>query len=413
MRRAGAMLIMAAILGVGACRQYATGIWFKGDLDAAVEAAGARDTLVMVEFYTDWCNWCRRLEADTFKVAEVQRELKELVAIKRNAEKGGADLAARFGVDSYPTLIFLDPAGNEVDRVLGYLPPDKFLRRVRKIRTGDTFLACLRQLKEDPGDLEAIKRSVEGLLERSDPEGAISRVKAFHKATEGRQQELCQELMFAARVDLHARVYQRAAKLYRRGWDRAFEVPDTTGTERLHSLIVEGLPDLPDTEQADLLREARHEDALSLLELADFGSTPAGNLLEVAGFAFRNGHFDTAAELYLRWYAAEVDTASGAVLNDVAWRLYLAGTEYEVATEIAHRAFDRKATPEVADTLARLLYVSGSVEDAVALEERAAEEAEGSRSEAYRDIATRMEAGEPLGDSPSFANYPGARRTVL
>ena len=187
----------------------------------------------------------------------------------------------------------------------------------------------------------------------------------------------------------------------------------TTGTERLHLLVVEGLPDLPDAEQADLLREARHEDALSLLELADFGSTPTGNLLEVAGFAFRNGHFNTAAELYLRWYAEEGETASGAVLNDVAWRLYLAGTEYEVATEIAHRAFDRKATPEVADTLARLLYVSGSVEDAVALEERAAEEAEGSRSEAYRDIATRMEAGEPLGDSPSFASYPGARRTVL
>ena len=93
--------------------------------------------------------------------------------------------------------------------------------------------------------------------------------------------------------------------------------------------------------------------------------------------------------------------------------MYLAGTELEMATEIAHRAFDRRAKPEVADTLARLLYVTGSVEDAVALEERAAEEAEGTRGEAYRDIAMRMEAGEPLGDSPSFDSYPGARRTVL
>jgi len=57
--------------------------------------------------------------------------------------------------------------------------------------------------------------------------------------------------------------------------------------------------------------------------------------------------------------------------------------------------------------------VTGSVEEAVALEERAAREAEGSRSETYARVAQRMEAGEPLDDKPTFESYPGKRRRAL
>jgi thioredoxin-related protein len=400
------MLVLVAILGLGACRQGGTGIWFKGDFDAALALAKNRQTLVLLEFYTDWCNWCRRLESDTFNVAEVQRELAGLVAVKQNAEKEGAALAARFGVDSFPTLIFLDPDGNEVDRILGYLPPDKFLHRMKKIRTGDTFLACLRTLQEDPGDIEAIKRSVEGLLSRSDPEGAISRINAFHQATEGRELDLCRRLMFEARVELHTRVYQRAARLYLRGWDRAFDVPDTTGTEELHVLVSEGLPDWPADEQADRLRAARHQDASNLLELPDLESTSPKGLLEVASFAFSNGHFDVAADLYLRWYESEGSGASSGLLNDVAWRLYLGGTELQAASEIARHAYEKKKTSENTDTLARLLYVTGAVDEAIALERNAAENADGPESEAYRGIAEKMEAGEKLDDRPPPGDNP-------
>ncbi len=413
MKRVFTLLTVLAALGFAACRPDSSTTWFSGSLEAARAEAGTRDTMVMIEFYADWCNWCRRLDADTFSVPEVQHELAKLVSIKLNGEKSGADLAATFGVDSYPTLIFLDPDGNEMDRILGYLPPDRFLRRVQRIRTGDTFLACLKNLKEDPGNAEAIQRSVDGLLERSDPEGAINRIEAFHRATDGNQLEICRGLMFTARVELHARVYQRAAKLYRRGWDRGFEVPNTQGTAALHVLVAEGLPTLPPDDQAALLREARYEDAAGLLEIPDLESAHSDSLLEVAGFAFRNGHFDLAADLYIRWYESEGGSASPDSLNDVAWRLYLAGTELEAAIGIARRAYATKPDPETADTLARLLYVTGSVEDAIALEQCAAEDADGPRGEAYLGVAGRMESGETLDDKPTFESYPGQRRRAL
>lgn len=410
LRRECSILIVLAVLGAASCQREDIPVWFDGNLESALAAAETRDTVVMAEFYTDWCNWCRRLNTDTFSNPEVRSELAKLVAIRLNAEEGGAELASRFGVDSYPTMIFFDARGNEMERILGYLPPEKFLRRVQRIRTGDTFLACLRMLEEEPGNVDAIERSVEGLLERSDPEGAISRIEAFHRATDGEQLDLCRRLMFAARVELHTRVYQRAARLYRQGWDRGFEVPDTDGTASLKRLIAEGLMDRPADEQAGLLKSARYDDAAALLEIPDLEGVSPDELLEVAEFAFSNGHFDFAAEIYLRWFELEGAAAPADHLNDVAWRLYLSNRELERAATIARQSFAANPDPETADTLARILYARGEVEEAIAFEEHAAETSEGSRGEAFETIAGRMAAGEKIEDQPTFESYPGKRR---
>jgi thioredoxin-related protein/tetratricopeptide (TPR) repeat protein len=410
LRRACSILIVFAVLGAAGCYPEAPTVWFDGTFQSALADAEKRDTVVMAEFYTDWCNWCRRLDTDTFSSPEVRSELAKLVALKLNAEQGGAELASRFGVDSYPTMIFFDARGNEMERILGYLPPEKFLRRVQRIRTGDTFLACLRMLEEEPGNIDAIERSVEGLLERSDPEGAISRIEAFHQATDGEQLEVCRRLMFSARVELHTRVYQRAARLYRQGWDRGFEVPDTDGTAYLNRVIEEGLMDRPADEQAELLKIARYEDASTLLEIPDLEGIAPDELLDVAEFAFSNGHFDLAADLYLRWFDVEGAAAPADRLNDVAWRLYLSGRELERAATIARQSYAANPDPETADTLARILYARGEVAEAIAFEEHAAETSEGSRGEAFRTIAGRMAAGEKIEDRPTFDSYPGKRR---
>ena len=410
MRRLGGMSVTVSAICLAACQRTAPVQWFEGDLEAALAEAGARRTVVMAEFYTEWCGWCRRLEADTLSKPEVRRELESIVSLRLDAEREGAELAERFGVDSYPTLVFLDPEGREVERILGYLPPDTFLRRVQRIRAGDTFLASLRRLQAEPDDPEAVVRSVEGLLERSDPEGAISRIEDFHRATGGRRQEVCRELMFAARAELHSRSYQRAAELYRRGWHREFEVPDTAGAARLRAAVDAGLATRPPDEQAALLRAARFEDAGEVLAIPDLDATPVDEVLPIADFAYRNGHYALAAGLYRRWFVARGDEAGADNLNDVAWRLYLAGVELETAAEMARRAFDAKPDPEIADTLARIVYRTGARDEALALEARAAEGAEGSRRDAFLETAARMASGEPLGDRPTFEDYPGRRQ---
>jgi thioredoxin-related protein len=46
-------------------------------------------------------------------------------------------------VDSYPTIVFVNGDGEEVDRILGYLPPGEFVTESRRIRNGGAVQARL------------------------------------------------------------------------------------------------------------------------------------------------------------------------------------------------------------------------------------------------------------------------------
>jgi thioredoxin-related protein len=384
-------------------------VFFDGDFASATAEARSRNTMVMLEFYTDWCTWCQRMEKDTLSRSEVRETLAQLVPLKLNAEESGEDLAARYAVDSFPTFVFVDPQGNEIDRVLGYLPPGDFIEAVSRIRTGDTFAACLRELADDPGDVDAMMRAVEGLLERSDPEGAIARIELFHGTGPGHHHELCTQLMFEARAALQSRVYERAAKLYRKGWDGTLEVPDTSGTEHLHVLLEASRSESAAQELAARLRQARYADAGDLLEMLSISRISPDLLWLVADFGYRNGHYDIAADAFRQWYDLEGDGAPPGRLNLAAWQLYLSRRHLPTALDMARQAWARERSPDIADTLARLLYVTGNADEALALQREAVGLAEGAGSAVLRDALETMEAGLALEDRPAFESYPGSR----
>lgn len=86
--------------------------------DAAVEAA----PLAMVDFWASWCGPCKMLSPVVESIAE-QYEGKALVG-KVNVDEE-PELAARFGVMSIPTVVFLKN-GREFDRKIGVMPPETF-----------------------------------------------------------------------------------------------------------------------------------------------------------------------------------------------------------------------------------------------------------------------------------------------
>lgn len=412
MKRWSALIFTIAVASLMACGPTVDDLWYQGDLSAATEQAAEENTLVFVEFYTDWCSWCRRLDSETLTNREVREELSKLVAIRLNAEKEGKSAAERFGVESYPTMIFLDPTGDEVERITGYLPPNKFIEEVRRIRTGDTLYACLQELEDDPTNTDAIRRVVEGLLERSDPEGAISKIKGFHGQTE-HAHEVCQQLMFHAGRDLHYRVYLGAAKLYRDGWKTSIEVPPVPGSKRLSVLLSDGLPEFDPTEQAELMRTARFEDSLELLNIITPDSVDGDELFGLASFAFRGGHYQLAADLYEQWYQKTDTLYNADMLNRAAWQLYLARESLDTAVAMARQAYDLDPSADITDTLARLLYANGEHMEAVELERKAAAAAQSGRAEQYLEVADKMQKLIELDDKPAFDDYPGPRETDL
>jgi len=114
-------------------------------LEQGLAKAAKEKKFVLVDFYTDWCSWCKVMDKETYGNEKVQKLLSErFVAVKVNAEsdervpfKGkkltGRQLAAAHGVNGYPTTTFLESDGDWVTSVPGYLPPEPFLKVLKYI----------------------------------------------------------------------------------------------------------------------------------------------------------------------------------------------------------------------------------------------------------------------------------------
>src|SRR3989442_1072077 len=90
----------------------------------------------MIDFYTDWCGWCKRLDRDVYAKSKIQEKLsKYVVPVKLNPEKGGINysLARKHGVHGYPTVVFLDSDGKKVESIGGYVPAERFGEILDKI----------------------------------------------------------------------------------------------------------------------------------------------------------------------------------------------------------------------------------------------------------------------------------------
>ena len=105
-----------------------------------VELARSSNKKVLVDVYTDWCTWCKKMDSEVYTNKEVVRLLNEhFIAVKLNAESAApisfkgksyteADLARQLGVSGYPTTLFFDQNSNPITDLSGYAEPDRFAR---------------------------------------------------------------------------------------------------------------------------------------------------------------------------------------------------------------------------------------------------------------------------------------------
>lgn len=115
-------------LAVAACLLHsasAYAISWKFDMVAALQEAKSSGKPVMVDFYTEWCGWCKKLDSDTYTNSNVQKLAEKFICVKVDAEKT-PEIAARYGVSGYPTIVFLNSSGTPVERIVGYEGPASF-----------------------------------------------------------------------------------------------------------------------------------------------------------------------------------------------------------------------------------------------------------------------------------------------
>jgi len=119
---------------------------WETDLQKASSTAKASGKYILLDFSgSDWCGWCIRLEKevfsqDAFKDFAEKNLVCVLVDFPRAKEqteelkKQNLDLARKYGIKGYPTIIILSPDGKPVG-MTGYLQggPWEYTRHLKKI----------------------------------------------------------------------------------------------------------------------------------------------------------------------------------------------------------------------------------------------------------------------------------------
>ena len=119
---------MALVMTSGLCMGA---VKWTHDYDKALEQAKQEKKLLMVDVYTDWCGWCKKLDRDVYSNKAVEERLgKDFIAVKVNAEKDakGPSLARKFGTHGYPHIVFVKADGAKIYEIGGYQPVDDFLK---------------------------------------------------------------------------------------------------------------------------------------------------------------------------------------------------------------------------------------------------------------------------------------------
>lgn len=117
-------------------------------IDEAIQLASQEPRMLVIDVYTDWCGWCKRMDATTFSdpgIIEIMNE--HFYPVKLNAEgkedivigertfkfvdngrRGYHEIAVVVtrGRLSYPTISYVDAQGKVLEAAPGYKTPDQF-----------------------------------------------------------------------------------------------------------------------------------------------------------------------------------------------------------------------------------------------------------------------------------------------
>lgn len=130
------MLLFGLLFALLACQNKPKGeIHFvERNWGAVKKEASDKKKIVFVDAYASWCGPCKMMDAKTFKDKEVADFFNQnFINCHFDMDKeGGIEFAKEYPVTAYPTMFFIDVAGNKAYKIVGFKKPEKLLAEAKK-----------------------------------------------------------------------------------------------------------------------------------------------------------------------------------------------------------------------------------------------------------------------------------------
>ena len=141
-------LVLAGALALAIAPQTFAGTWLK-TVPAAQKAAQAKNQLILVDMFAQWCGWCHRFEREVFPSEAFQNASADLVLLRLDTEdKGeGSAFARKYQVSSLPTFLLLAPDLSVAGVIRGYAPAPQFVAMLKETR--DKYTAFQKRVKSE------------------------------------------------------------------------------------------------------------------------------------------------------------------------------------------------------------------------------------------------------------------------
>lgn len=129
MKNKNIIIFIISLLTFISCKNSYAEIKWEKDLATAIKKAKSKNLPIMIDIYTDWCSWCKELDKNTYANEKVIETAKKIVSVKLNPETSeeGEEIAKKYGVKGYPTILFINADGFVLENVGGYVEGEKFV----------------------------------------------------------------------------------------------------------------------------------------------------------------------------------------------------------------------------------------------------------------------------------------------
>ena len=98
-----------------------------------VHAAKAHKKKLMLHFYADWCTYCKKMEAETFRNPDVIQALNDRFVMVRVDAERQKQIAGQFRVRGLPDTWFVGEDGVAMGNRVGFISAGQLLKILRSL----------------------------------------------------------------------------------------------------------------------------------------------------------------------------------------------------------------------------------------------------------------------------------------